>query len=385
MGVLKAWPFLLSVVGGGVGFCGELWALPCCALLIPAWTCAGSRLRAFFVAWLYYAAASHGLIQTTAVFLCPDAPAWEKAVLLWGAANALLSLPWGLFWHPSVGAGLLIYATRLTLCLLLTVIPPLGLIGWSSPLTAAGVLFPDAGWLGVVVWHLLLVGFREKQFGFFMGASAVFLAVLSLGAYEPLARADWAGLNTSLGEVKSHDAAQQFDVAEALQEELARVSANAVLLPETVGGVWTKSTHELWEKHADSQAPKAILLGTLFPERDGYRNGLVVLSEGPPRALFQRVPIPIGMWKPWSKDHVRSDVFSSGVHEVLETKVALFMCYEQSLVWPIFLSALERPEVALAPANLWFSRGTRTNQIRHTVSRSWARLFGWQLVEAVNL
>src|ERR1700689_2653055 len=33
--------------------------------------------------------------------------------------------------------------------LILSVVPPLGLIGWASPLTSAGFLFPGSSWLGL--------------------------------------------------------------------------------------------------------------------------------------------------------------------------------------------------------------------------------------------
>ncbi|MBN2690334.1 MAG: conjugal transfer protein TraB, partial [Burkholderiaceae bacterium] len=54
----------------------------------------------------------------------------------WWAAALVLAAPWAL---PPRRSGLLV-------ALLLTALPPLGVIGWLSPLNAAGVLFPAMGW-----------------------------------------------------------------------------------------------------------------------------------------------------------------------------------------------------------------------------------------------
>ena len=40
------------------------------------------------------------------------------------------------------------------------------------------------------------------------------------------------------------------------------------------------------------------------------------------------------------------------------------VCFEQFISWPAFQTALEEPDVVLAPANLWFANGTNLNAVR---------------------
>jgi len=38
----------------------------------------------------------------------------------------------------------------------------------------------------------------------------------------------------------------------------------------------------------------------------------------------------------------------------------------------------------LAPANLWFAKGTNLDAVREVTLRSWAALMNWPIVEAIN-
>src|SRR5579883_3455199 len=63
-----------------------------------------------------------------------------------GLPAAILAAPWALVGpvpgYRSVWRG--------PLALVITAAPPIGIIGWASPLTSAGVLFPGTRWLGLI-------------------------------------------------------------------------------------------------------------------------------------------------------------------------------------------------------------------------------------------
>ena len=67
------------------------------------------------------------------------------AILLWTASAALLALPWTLVWCSDERQAL----WRAAAGILLSVIPPLGIIGWASPVLAARNSFPGQGWYGL--------------------------------------------------------------------------------------------------------------------------------------------------------------------------------------------------------------------------------------------
>ena len=64
---------------------------------------------------------------------------------IWLFAAILLSMPWAIAWTDQPAK----YVWRVPLAFVATTIPPLGIIGFISPLTAAGYLFPSASWAGL--------------------------------------------------------------------------------------------------------------------------------------------------------------------------------------------------------------------------------------------
>ena len=77
-------------------------------------------------------------------------------------------------------------------------------------------------------------------------------------------------------------------------------------------------------------------------------------------------------------------LLGSGTADVDGQRVAVLICYEQLLVWPMLRSALERPTLLIAASNEAWTAATRVPAIQHGCARAWARLFGLPLVSAIN-
>jgi hypothetical protein len=114
--------------------------------------------------------------------------------------------------------------------------------------------------------------------------------------------------------------------------------------------------------------------------------GLSWLALGDESApLVQRVPVPIGMWRPWSAESIAADPLASGVGLVAGRKVAYSICYEQLLVFPVLVSLAHSPDVLVGAANDWWARDTSIPTIQGQVLDAWGRLFGIPVVRSVNL
>jgi hypothetical protein len=61
--------------------------------------------------------------------------------------------------------------------------------------------------------------------------------------------------------------------------------------------------------------------------------------------FYQRVPVPIDMWRPFSKDCVPLRLWAPGVLAIDHQSTALLICYEQMLVFPVLASMLRHPSV----------------------------------------
>lgn len=122
---------------------GLAWNLP--GLLGPALSIflvigvsyATSRWSRFLSAFLYFLAGSWGIVPGAETFFGTGPETGLLGLILWFGSSAVLSLPW-------IWAGT---ARGIALALVLDAFPPLGLIGWLSPLSAAGVFSPDLEWL----------------------------------------------------------------------------------------------------------------------------------------------------------------------------------------------------------------------------------------------
>src|SRR6266436_3389130 len=116
-----------------------------------------SRKHAYASMFSYYAAASWPLIPGARAFFGVQGTPVIGLFLCLTAAG-LLALPWGLVFNRGRGGA----AFCVQLCILLTALPPLGIIGWASPLLSAGVLFPGSKWFGFAFVSIFLIAFRFK-------------------------------------------------------------------------------------------------------------------------------------------------------------------------------------------------------------------------------
>lgn len=104
-----------------------------------------SRRAASVAALLYYACAIWPVIPGARNFFGADV-SLVAAFLLWSTATVSLSFPWAVLWSPNRTQML----WRIPVALIIASVLPLGVIGWASPLTAAGLLFPSTAWLGLL-------------------------------------------------------------------------------------------------------------------------------------------------------------------------------------------------------------------------------------------
>src|SRR5260370_34164789 len=105
------------------------------------------RFEAFSVSFAYYATANWPLIPGVLGYFAPSGTILQ-AFAFWAVPSLMLPLPWIVCWSPNASQAL----WRVPLAYFLSVAPPLGIIGWASPLTAAGILFPGWSWVGLGIF-----------------------------------------------------------------------------------------------------------------------------------------------------------------------------------------------------------------------------------------
>jgi apolipoprotein N-acyltransferase len=342
------------------------------------------RIHAFMVSFAYYGAASSVLIPGAKSFLGAGT-GWGLPIALWGLASLLLALPFGALWSKNRHAA----QWLAPLAVLVSVPPPLGIIGWANPLTVAGVLFPGTGWFGL----LAVLSFAAGAVRHFRtaGSAAMTAAVLANALFPgiPAIPAEWEAVDTNFGNVRldPSSALKQFQAAQYIQARAMKSRARFIVFPESVVPSWNESIELFWEPTLSRlrSIGKTVMIGAgiNIPETAKYRNAVII--RGAETGVFlQRVPIPIGMWHPLGNDGVPLAISGPSVKRVGTQRIALLICYEQFLTWPVLTSLMSRPKLLIGISNLYWSHDPAIPRVQQRLLKVWSRLFGLPALYAVN-
>jgi hypothetical protein len=304
-------------------------------------------------------------------------------VLLWVLAALVVAATWAWFWKPTKAAR----PWWMPFPLIVTALPPIGVLGWVHPINAAGALFPGWGWLGIAGAVFVAVGLAIVPKGWLAISPLALVLWAGLAARPAKSLSGWQGLDTKEpfghGEV---DSERELKRAMALPKLAAATPGRVIVLPESIGGLWFEVPEAFWKEGLASSGDKTVLLGAAVGEGDG-RSANILLSvnrTGSKVIYRQRMPVPLTMWRPWASDGTHAYWFEDPVMDVAGERAAVLICYEQVIVWPILFSMANRPTVVVAIANDWWARGSTIPRIQKNCVLAWCRLFDTPLVTATN-
>jgi hypothetical protein len=379
----RIWPgavqyLLVPITAGIIGYCSftstpAVLALLC---LIPVvYAMAESRLSATLAMFCYHLMASRGLAAGSAAYFNSDL---SLGVAIWLAGNALNAGVFGALWSRNPKIRPLSFIASV----LLLSLPPLGILGWASPLTAAGVLFPGLQWVGLLLAIFLLYFLAEY---YRHPRKIVFLLVLSAVSshlYVPAREPKWHAINTNFGSAAPDPSAEYLRYL-AVADGLKNARSVNVVLPESTSPAWNEASIELWRGIAPANG--VLALGSEIDSADGKTQVTGFLSTHTTRRYLQRQPIPLSMWRPWSADGYDIHWFANPTIEVNGQTLAPLVCFETFLVWPILASRFHGAEEIVATANLWWASRTSIPGIQNSIVMAWSLLFDMPYALAVNI
>jgi hypothetical protein len=151
---------------------------------------------------------------------------------------------------------------------------------------------------------------------------------------------------------------------------------------------WNEATELFWQPTLAllKASGKTIILGAGIskPGTDRFDNVLLIRGAQNGPDLPQRIPVPIGMWRPGTASGVPMHLLASGTVQVAGERAAVVICYEQLLVWPMLMSATEHPTLIVRIANDYWAVGARIPAVQKAAMRAWSRLFGIPSFLAIN-
>ncbi len=378
--VLGAIPGLTWIIGGA-GPIGPLLSI----LLVAAVATGRNPVERLTAALAYYATGCWPIVGAVAGY-------WGTGhagvgLLAWAACSVALAMPWTLVANW-IG---------LVIALAITALPPLGVIGWLSPLNAAGVLFPGMGWIGLALavgsmlamHSALSVPAGQGRPGLFAGAPCwmlLFAAVVAIGANVRALPActppGWVGVQTHVVPSKGNVSRTIQNNQSIIDAGLAQgKGARVVIFPEAVLENWLPGTRQ---QFAEAVPPGEIWL---IGAQAGRSDAVVAVTHS--RAIAMPIAKAAGLllggdWQPWRKDTLRptwvQHAFTLGGNRVWAA-----LCVEQVQPWAWFDAMWERPTVILAMSNVWWAAsGGAAPGIQEASGNAWARLIGAPIVWAVN-
>lgn len=361
-------------------------ALVCLSVLAPPLIiCQASRADACLCAVGYYIGALMALPVAIAGFF---GPSLFLRVGLYGAALAVLSFPWLLVWGKSY-RGL-----RCIAGVALGTIPPIGLIGWASPLFAAGWLFPGTGFLGIALLLLLLAATvaaatEKRKRGAFLAAVVLLICSQICNIVHGLRLAQAA----SFAGVVLHDklnggALLDYQQTAAMQARVLASGARVTVLPEGAQLNWSEVSEAEWQPTFDDLLAKrrVVLIGaTRADEGQRFHNGILI--AGAERAWHeQRIPVPVAMWRPFTNSGAPIHPWADGIMTIGGEKTGMLLCYEMAIPWPAILTLGHYPQHLVGMANDWWAASVPSvARWQRTNLEGWARLAGIDSTFAVNL
>lgn len=367
------------------------------AMVFPAlWAVAPSRLTAALVSAGYFFAASRGLPQGVANFYAADI--WP-GLLLWAAASMSFVSVYAVLWMKSSvenpsgkrWTADAARAVRYLLAMVLTGLPPFGITGWAHPLTAAGVLFPGWGWLGLLAMATGLTLITTRLWP----AAAITLSAFWLWSAvswtQPNQMEGWTGVDLEQGSSLGRDGSLDYhrDLI-ATVRAAASVKTRFIVLPESALGFWTPTVARVWSQGLRG-SELTVIAGAAAIAPGGYDNIMVAISRDELRILYrERMPVPGSMWQPWlgwigQAGGARAEFFGNPMVEVGSVRTAPLICYEQLILWPVLQSMLHSPDIIVAVGNSWWTDGTSIVALQKANVTAWAKLFDLPVVIAFNL
>lgn len=315
------------------------------------------------------------------------------ALSIWVLHSLFMALPWIILYSPHKTLCKMISRTLLITFVLL--LPPLGYFVWLQPITAAGILFPHYGFVGLLLTLVLMVLLatclvRRK----FLNIGLIVLLLCFAGFAnvrytKPIPPPHWVAINTHLGDMGTSFTAlplRQVPLIAAANTALSE-GAKVIIFPENIAADWLISSQEQWSNTlaAAKLAGADIVLGAQIDWPHSFDNVFILFGADGYHIYPARQPMPFGLWKPWSQNTYRSHWWDSGRMEIQGQTAVYLLCYEQMIPFPVLYSFFHHPQpsVIISGANQWFARMSGYTKQSNVLFAN-GRLFGVPVLVALN-
>lgn len=318
-------------------------------------------------------------------------------ISLWIAMSAMITVPWLV--TSAICSKLelrrpieRVLATMMAL--IVTMIPPFGIIGVANPLLSLGWFMPGFGWWALMLFFLALawILFSRHQAKILLALGVMSLVLLDHHEESHQQYGEIEAVSTKWGRPTTmDDIVDRLFLIHDYAQVASKKGVKTIIYPEGILADWKDAYQFTWRTEIESVAKEyQLTIGVGVDEEIGvgrYENALKMTSSAPAILARARQNIPAKMQLPFSDTGFNSDWLRSTQVNIGKYKAMLVFCYEEHLFGLLLLGLFERrPDVMVTVLNSWWANDekiTREVQLRH--AESFARLFAIPLIRSENL
>ncbi|NEW59907.1 hypothetical protein GSY74_01310 [Sulfurovum sp. bin170] len=354
------------------------------SLLFFAYFYINQRSYLFTLVSSYYLFASRGLLIGTQNYYDD----LYTALLIWLSASLLSTFIWVTVWSSLEKKRLFLFPIMLTLL----IVPPIGFISWVNPLISSAIAFPKLGFIGITLYlatiYLITIALKRQKKYIKLTTILSILAITVLNFNQEPSQEGSTNLHPINSNLTYKNQAIDFIGDHRRQKKLLAIANKSkyrnLLFHENALGAFTQNNMMIWER-LDSN--KTILAGAyIYKGVGGYDNVLIELNNRSSKTIYkQRVPVPISMWKPWVEQGARAYPFQNPTVEYRQSRVGVFICYEQLLTYIYLHTMFYEPQYIIGISNLWWVEDESIGEIQKRSLELWGKLFKKTVIYSENI
>lgn len=251
---------------------------------------------------------------------------------------------------------------------------PILIVGWSSPLFAAGYFMPGFGWLGLIlfvplVYFIFSIKWQYKLLIFFCIFNTTFIKNNNVNIKKNI-----SVINTNFHNNIIKDTYHIYKKILNTFQRIKKINNKEIIvLPEDGLPCFNKNTKNIFIKEFKKIINPFAFTGTTTCLDNRLKSGVLFLDKKKIQFIYlQRQPMPYAMYLPFSSSYF-INWENNGLFKFNEKKYGLFVCFETVLIWTYIQTMLYKPDILISFNSVYWDKTGKVkiiqNQLMHGISR----------------
>lgn len=259
---------------------------------------------------------------------------------------------------------------------------PFFIIGWSSPLFAAGYFMPGCGWLGLILFLPLIYLIKTLKCKYKVIILLIIfgLTFININKVNNINKKSLIvkSINTHFHNNIIKDSYHIYQKLFTTLQSINKLNIKKIIiLPEDGIPCYNKKIKNLILKEIKNISNKIILSGATTCLNKRLKSGIILINDKNADFIYlQRQPMPYSMYMPFSSvSYAFHWNNNNGIFEFHGKKYGLFICFETVLIWTYLQTIFYKPDILLSFNSVYWDKTGKVKIIQEQLMYSMSRLF----------